>query len=168
LRTFAATALLLMGCRSDLGQLEAVEVRRAWVEDAELTSLALIGGGCWGDGTLVVLGQEGERLEQPVDLRGGMVGFVLDVTREEPELWLELPDEPVTADQLLGGYRGSGEEVVIIAGLEVRHLRNEHGVGIDQASLALGLGVMFAYEWLRIRVDGDPVTGWDTGWLEER
>jgi hypothetical protein len=155
---------LLAGCKADLGQLESVEVREAWVEDAKLQSVALFGGGAWGRGTLVVHGQQGEWLEVPVTLRGGMLGLVFDFTREEPELRLELPDDPITADMLLGGYRGSGEEVVIGVGLEVRHLHNQHGVGIDQADLAVGVGVMFAYEWLRIRVSGDPLEAEDTGW----
>lgn len=154
---------LLTGCAPDLGALEAIVVRRAWVEDANLTSAALFGGGCWGHGTLVVLGQQGEAVEVPITLRGGMLGFAMDFTREEPALDLELPEDPVTADQLLGAYRGSGEELVIVAGLEVRHLHNEHDVGIDQADFALGIGVMFAYEWLRLRLDDEPELGWDTG-----
>jgi hypothetical protein len=159
-----ATLLPLAGCSPDLGWLEEVEVQRAWVEGAQLTSVAFIGGGTWGRGTLMIEGQQGERLTVPVTLRGGSLGGILDVSREEPDLFLELPDEPVTADQLLGSYRGSAEEIVVIAGVDVRHLHNEHGVGIDQASLALGLGIMFAYEWLRIRVDGDRHIVQDDGW----
>lgn len=153
--SLVVTLGLCLGCSPDLGWLEAVEVQRAWVEVDQLTSVAFIGGGTWGTGTMVVEGQQGEQLEVPVTLRGGTLGAILDATREEPDLFLELPDDPITADQLLGAYRGSTEEIVVIAGVDVRHLHNEHGVGIDQASLALGLGIMFAYEWLRIRVDGD-------------
>jgi hypothetical protein len=170
---------LLPGCTPDTSFLAEIEVREAWVEDLRLTSAALIGGPCWGRGELVIEGQGGEHVEVPVKVRGGMVGVALDFSREEPELWLELPDHPVQGDDLLGGYRGSGEQVTVLAGVEVRHLHNEHGVGIDQPSLTWGVGVMFAYEWLRLRLDGEPTgepagepTGepWsdaDTGWGEQ-
>jgi hypothetical protein len=160
----------LPGCAPDASSLAGIEVREAWVEHLRLTSAALIGGACWGTGDLVVLGQQGESVEAPLKVRGGMVGLALDFSREEPELWLELPEDPVQGDQLLGGYRGSGEQVTVLAGVEVRHLHNEHGVGIDQPSLTWGLGVMFAYEWLRLRLDGEPYGGprpdADTGWGE--
>lgn len=163
----ASALLLVTGCAPDLSTLEAVEVERARVVGTRLSSVALFGGGTWGTGTLEVDGSAGELLEVPVTLRGGTLGAILDLTREEPELQLELPDQPVTADQLLGSYRGSTEEIVVIAGVDVRHLHNEHGVGIDQATLAWGLGVMFAYEWLRIRVDGDRHLVQDTGWSSD-
>lgn len=153
----------LAGCAPDPSALAGVQVREAWVEDLALTSAALLGGACWGRGELVVLGLQGEQIEAPVTVRGGMIGAALDFSREEPELWLELPDDPVRGDQLLGSYRGSGEQITLFAGLEVRHLHNEHGVGIDQASLTWGLGIMFAYEWLRLRLDDEPAVGEDTG-----
>jgi len=159
----ALPLLLLLGCSPDLSELEAVEVHRASIVDTTLSSVALFGGGSWGQGTLEIEGSAGEQLTVPVTLRGGALGAIIDATREQPDFQLELPDEPITADQLLGSYRGSGEEVVIIFGVQIRHLRNEHGVGIDQASLAMGFGIMFAYEWLRIRVDGDRELYEDTG-----
>ena len=163
MRVLPLPLLLIIGCAPDLSALEAVEVERASVVDVHLTSVALVGGGTWGRGTLEVDGMGGEQLVVPVTLRGGALGAIMDFTREEPDLLLELPGQPVTADQLLGGYRGSAEEFVVIVGVDVRHLHNEHGVGIDQANLALGLGVMFAYEWLRIRVDGSRELAQDTG-----
>jgi len=159
--------LLLVGCAQDLSELEAVEVERANIVGVQLTSVALFGGGTWGRGTLEVDGLHGEQLVVPVTLRGGALGAIVDITRQEPDLLLELPQQTITADQLLGSYRGSAEEVVIIAGVDVRHLHNEHDVGIDQANLALGFGVMFAYEWLRVRVDGDRHIVADTGWAAE-
>ncbi|MFH1465859.1 MAG: hypothetical protein ABIO70_15840 [Pseudomonadota bacterium] len=162
--TLPLLAAALAGCSPDLTALAAVEVREAWIEDLALTSVALIGGACWGRGELVVLGQQGEHLEVPLKLRGGMVGAAFDFSRETPELDLELPDTPIRADRLLGGYRGSGEQITIFVGVEVRHLHNDHGVGIDQASLTEGLAVMFAYEWLKLRLDDEPSLGEDTGW----
>jgi hypothetical protein len=154
---------MLSGCAQDLSHLEEVEVRQAWVVGAHLTDVAVIGGGTWGKGTLEVLGMEGEELTVPVTLRGGSVGFAFDFSRSEPQLQLELPDEPVTADQLLGSYRGSGEEITVVAGVDVKHLHNEHGVGIDQACLAWGLGINFAYEWLNMRLDHSRTVYQDVG-----
>jgi len=165
--SWVLSMLLLVGCAQDLSELEAVEVERASILDVQLTSVALFGGGTWGRGTLEVDGLHGEQLVVPVTLRGGSLGAIVDITRQEPDLLLELPQQTITADQLLGSYRGSTEEVVVIAGVDVRHLHNEHDVGIDQANLALGFGVMFAYEWLRVRVDGDRHIVADTGWAAD-
>ncbi len=158
--------LALVGCAADIGHLEEVEVKRASIVGTHLSDVVILGGATWGTGTLEVEGMAGEQLSVPVTLRGGAVGAVFDFTRSEPDLQLELPDEPITADQLLGSYRGSGEEITIIAGVDVRHLHNEHGVGIDQACLAWGLGIMFAYEWLKVRVDPDRQIYSDDSWAD--
>ena len=160
-------ALLLSCADIDPGVFEGIEVEEAWLEEARLTSLALVVGRVRGSAELFVEGVDGELVSGPVALRGGTAGFMLDVVLTEFPLGdvpLQLPREEVMGEELLGRYRGRSASLVSGLGVETHHLRNDAGVEIDQAFLALGVGMMLGYESLTLRpVGADSGDTGDTG-----
>jgi hypothetical protein len=167
LAAFTALAAIVAstGCASPTtGDLQGLEVDRAWVENARIHSLSILLGSVQGTGEIHVEG-EGVEVTAPIQLNGGTVGISIDFSSEVPvgSFDLELPDGQVLGQELLGTYEGSAEAVVAIAGVEVRHLSNEHGVTIDQAFFSMGISMSAAYAWLRLLPSEAPVEEGDTG-----
>lgn len=156
---------LLLACAPvDPGLLEGLQVDSAWLDEASLRDVVLMGGTARGEAILHVMG-EGMELVAPVSLRGGAVGFGVDLANVSPigEFFLELPDDSVRGEELLGTYRGSLSSMVLLAGVEARHLHNDRGVGLDQPFLGFGIGMVIAFSWLQVELQDTPSLGWDTG-----
>lgn len=149
-----ALLLLLTGCADvDPGIYEGVEVEDAWLEGLRLSTMSMVLGFVRGQAELVVRGPEGQEVSGPVTLTGGTAGLSADLILTEfplADVPLSLPPEPLYGEQLLGRYTGSSMSLVTAVGVETHHLENEHGVRIDQASLAIGAGMMIAREWLTL------------------
>lgn len=144
------------GCLAVEGEpLQELSVQSARIDRLQLCTAALIGGGSEGKGLLLIEDTGGGEHEAAVELRGGTVGFVMDISWESPieSLQLELPEPGLSGDQLLGRYRGNSEAMVVVVGVEVRHLGNEHGVRVDQPFFGLGVNMMVAFEWLDLALD---------------
>ncbi len=162
---------LLLGCRDvDASFLADLEVQRAELEHIHVQTVAVLGGGLFGSGDLVIEASDGVEYIVPVEVKGGTFGLGLDLlpVGAVGGAYLELPDRRIFGDELFGRYKGSSQSFVAVAGVEVHHLRNEYGVVIDEPSLGLGIGVMAAGEWLTLRPridDLDRLRTIDTGGL---
>ncbi len=162
---------LLLGCRDvDASFLADLEVQRAELEHFHVQTVAVLGGGLFGSGDLVIEASDGVEYIVPVEVKGGTFGLGLDLlpVGAVGGAYLELPDRRIFGDELFGRYKGSSQSFVAVAGVEVHHLRNEYGVVIDEPSLGLGIGVMAAGEWLTLRPridDLDRLRTIDTGGL---
>jgi len=158
---------LLLSC-ADVDPLffEGVEVSSAWLEGARLSTGAFIIGRVRGGADLFVEDPQGSIVSGPVSLRGGTAGFTADLIMTEfplTDIPLQLPREALLGEDLLGRYKGSSASFVSAIGVETHHLENEVGVEIDQAFLAVGVGMMWGYEWITMApIDEDSDTG-DTG-----
>jgi len=160
--------LALFGCRDvDAGFLADVEVHRAEIERFQVQTVAVIGGGLFGRGDVVIEAVDGQEYVVPVEVKGGTLGLGVDLlpVGAVGRALFELPDRRVMGDELFGRYKGSSQPFVAMAGVEVHHLRNEYGVIIDEPALGLGIGVMVGGEWLtlRPRIDELPEFERDTG-----
>lgn len=158
--------LSLLGCRSvDADFLADVEVQRAEIERFNVQTMAVLGGALYGRGELVVESVQGDVFFVPLEVRGGTFGFGLDLLPlgAVGRATLELPDRRVMGNELFGRYKGSSMSIVAPLGAEVRHMRNEFGVGIDEASFGLGVGLMAAHDWLTLRPTIDTLVGRPTG-----
>ena len=157
---------LLAGCGlADPLAFEGIEVESARLEGARISTAAFIIGRVRGGADLVVEGTHGESVTGPVSLRGGTAGLSADLNMTEfplSDIPLQLPREPVMGEELLGKYRGSSASFVSGIGVETHHLHNEAGVEIDQAFLAVGVGLMWGYEWVTMSAIDEGDTG-DTG-----
>lgn len=141
--------MLLTACTADPLAYEGVQVEEAWMENVRLSTVALILGVVRGAGDLIVVSPDGQRVEGPVVIRGVTAGLSVDMILTEfplGEVPLQLPRGEVLGEELLGRYRGTSASLVSGIGVETHHLANEYEVEIDQAFLALGVGVMFGYE----------------------
>ena len=158
-------AVLVAACAPvDLGPLEDLQVEAAWIQEVQVRDMVVLGGTARGDGVLHVVG-EGMELAAPVELDGGVVGFGVDMANVAPigTFLLELPDAQVRGEELLGRYRGSLSSMVLLAGVEVRHLHNGRGVGLDQPFLGYGLGMVVGFTWLDLELQDTPTGALDTG-----
>jgi len=158
--------MLLAGCTADPLDYEGVPVQEAWMENVRLSTVAVILGVVRGAGDLIVVGTQGQRIEGPVVIRGVTAGLSVDmIITEFPlgEVPLQLPREEVLGEELLGRYRGTSASIVSGIGVETHHLKNEAEVEIDQAFLALGVGIMFGYEAFTIHPGVEEEDTGDTG-----
>jgi hypothetical protein len=151
------------------GDLEHLDVARASLRDVRLGTVGIVFGGTDGSGELEIVTTAGDTVVVPVHVGGGMVGAAMEIGATiDPTnaVELDLPPEPITADQLLGTYWGVSEAIVLGVGASDVHLENKHGVQLDKAWLSAGLGIMVDVRWLRLRVD-DAEAGADTGAPED-
>jgi len=150
--------LLLAACAPpEPGPIDGLRVLDAWIAGASLQEYVLLAGTAQGKGVLHVVGETGE-YTAPVDLGGGILGLGTDFAYAQPlgDWVLELPDDEVRGEELLGTYTGSMAGVVMLAGVEARHLDNDRGVGIDQPFLGLGVGLIVGFEWMKIKLEETP------------
>jgi len=153
---------LANGCLDvDGAELQSINVDSAVITSMNVCTIAFIGGTVGAEGSLVIENASGESRSYPVELFGATVGFAFNVGYSNPvvDLVLELPSAELTGDQLLGHYAGSAEAFVAGVGVEARHMENEHGVGIDQPFLGIGVGMMVAFEYMDMALHPDPEGG---------
>lgn len=159
-------ALLLAGgpsCRKHPTSLADITVDQASLHDVQFGTVAVLGGVVTGSGILVVRDIHGHQHSWPVALRGGVAGLVVDVNVSGPmqnnRATLRLPAERVSANHLLGRYRGMSGSFVTGVGIDGRRLRNKHGVVYEKSYLSVGVGVHGGFEWVRIDITGGPLIG---------
>ncbi len=163
-RAIAALALLCIGCKpvEVPPGLAGATIERAWLEDYEWVALGVVGGGLDGRAWLYAEGSDGVLYEQYVEIRGGLAGFAVEVTfASEEHLELDLPPAPITGDDLFSRYRGSFEAFVVGFGFASLHLKNEHGVEIDDDGLAFFMGISVSAAWMQL-VPAEPPPEPDT------
>lgn len=161
-------ATCLLSCRGRPSGLEGIRASAAYLEDVQLISVGVVGGGVWGDGRLVVVSPDLPYAQAyPVELNGGMVGVVLEfdvdgvarINRAE----LNLPAPTVPANDLLGRYWGGSFGVTAGVGVDYHTLKNRRDVSFDTTLFSAGLGVMLSGEWLRISLaEAEPDQGTPT------
>lgn len=157
-------SLILAGCKPvDVPRgLASAQIERAWVEDYSWTALGIIGGGLDGDAWLYALDAQGELHEQYVELRGGLVGFAFEYTMGgDRTVELNLPPGPTTGADLFERYSGSFEAFVVGFGFASLHLKNEHGVELDDQGVGALLGLSISAAWLQL-VPAEPPPEPDT------
>jgi hypothetical protein len=166
---WALLAALLSGGCARLGrdELEHIDVASATLRDVELGTGGVVLGYNGGSGDLEIVDRSGEVFLVPVRLGGGLFGAALELSATvDPtnEAVFELPDEPITGDQLLGTYSGVGAGLAIGLGVTDGHLKNRHDVVLDKGWFTAGVSLMVDLRWLRIRVgEGDADADADTG-----
>lgn len=148
-------AWLLLGCRPvDSAGLQT-PLTRAWLENIDVRSLSLLGGAWGGRADLVMETAGGSEEARVVGLRGGMLGFGVEMipwASGAGTLPFRLPDGETVGDDLLGHYSGSRESVVVVGGVMVHHLHNEHGIEIDGPTIGTLVGLFFGSEWVTVDV----------------
>ena len=156
--------LTLLACQRGIDALPGVTAERAWLEDLDLATVAVIGGGVNGRGTLRVQTPDGRQATYPVELHGGVVGGVIELGVAGPfrvnQVELDLGGGPVSGSELLGRYRGWSGGLSIIGGFDHHFLRNRDGVSFDATPFQLGVSANIGYEWVHIgieRVEVEPV-----------
>jgi len=159
--------LAMVACSPQPPELPGVEADRAWIEDLDLGTVAVVGGVVTGQAMLRIE-DDGRQWGFPVELRGGVVGAVLElgVGFNWAPIELQLPRSDVPGDELLGTYKGFSGGLAIIGGFDGRSLKNKHGVRLRGSPFQLGLSVNASYEWLKIRLPEETGVGsesFDTG-----
>jgi hypothetical protein len=159
-----ALAVLAAGCRPDpVDTLSDVRVAHAELREAQLGGFGLIGSGFAGSADLVVEDPAGAEHVQPVDLAGGGVGLLIEMSLTFPgRVELELPHREVHGNELFGRYRGVREQFVMVAGTAWLHLENDDGIRIDDTTGGVGIAIQVSAAWLGITVHVDD-TGLDRG-----
>lgn len=144
---------LLLACATPPTSLRVAEVAAAELQGANFDNGSLIGGIVLGDALLVVEDVAGLVVTEPVAFRGTAISLGAETT-VDPELGgpipLELPDAPVSGEQLLGTYRGTAESLVVGVGVSARQLKNQHDVRLRELHLAVGVGTMVGVQWIRV------------------
>lgn len=149
--------LLLTACAHPPG-LKGISVESAQLSGLSLSTYASVGGVMHGDATLDIVDVDGEELSVPVDLDGGVFGFVFEVSTVvdfdiPTELDMSGAGQPVDGNQLLGLYDGGGASGVIGVGARGTGLKNEDDIEIERTWFAVGVAVFAGLEWLEITVD---------------
>jgi hypothetical protein len=152
--------LLLAGCvvegRDDW---EILPISRAWFEEFDKSSFALVGGVMGGDAVLAWDGAYGPGA-MPVRLGGGTLGlafeFMGDIEGHDGVVPIDLSrvNEPTVAD-VLGTYKGTGAAAGVIIGGATGRARNGRGASFSEGHFAVGMGVWAGFEWIIVR----PATG---------
>jgi MYXO-CTERM domain-containing protein len=152
--------LLLAGCvvegRDDW---EILPISRAWFEEFDKSSFALVGGVMGGDAVLAWDGAYGPGA-MPVHLGGGTLGlafeFMGDIEGHEGVVPIDLSrvNDPTVAD-VLGTYKGTGAAAGVIIGGATGRARNGRGASFNEGHFAIGMGVWAGFEWIIVR----PSTG---------
>jgi hypothetical protein len=163
--------LLLAGCvvegRDDW---EILPISRAWFEDFDKSSVAIVGGVLAGDAMLAWDGPYGPGA-MPVRLGGGTLGlafsFMGDLEGHDGIVPIDLSrvTDPTVAD-VLGTYKGSGVAGGVLIGGARGRARNGRGASFQEDHFALGLGFWGGFEWLVVRpASGEQTltTPYDTG-----
>lgn len=179
---------LLLACSPQV-PLSEIEVASADLDGISATTIALVGGFTGGSATLSVVDTEGRHHSFPVDIKAGSAGALVEIDHTFDfgnSSALELPEEPLTADQLLGSYRGTEAALVVGAGVKGMSLENRHGVVLDKEFFAVGLSIYAGFEWAALSLgdnygetytweefvadsgfeawDSDELDSSDTGW----
>lgn len=148
-----------------------VPVTSARLERFSHARFAVVGGVVGGSADLVY-----NDLPKPLPVRysGPVVGAVLDVSFDvDPTnpVELQLPGEPVMLSEVLGTYSGGILNAGVGVGYDRQTLSNEAGVRIETDGLSFGVGLMVAFQSIRLIEDvpePDDTGGWwgttDTGW----
>jgi hypothetical protein len=151
----------LCGCQGAGGTFDDVPIEEAWLERFDLSSIALLAGGVWGDALLGFVEPGGNVGSVPVRLGGGRAGLAIDLSWDveghEGAVEIDLTDvgEPSVHD-VFGTYEGSGSGGALIIGGSRRRLRNDAGVFLEEEHfVAVGLSMFVGYEWLTIREGGN-------------
>jgi hypothetical protein len=167
-------------CNADQGQWDHVAIEQAWLEEFDLSSLAIAAGTMQGDALLVFEERGGTLSSLPVRLGGGLLGVALDMSIDpeghEGSVDIRLSDvrDPTVGD-VLGTYHGTGGAGAVFVGGSRRRMRNNEGASFREDHFVIGLSFFFGYEWITIREGGDDAfvtvvdtydsgsTGTDTG-----
>lgn len=161
---------VLAGCQDVDGEVLDAPIVAARLERVNVRGLTLLGGSWGGKADLVVQPEVGREFTVPVSLRGGAFGLGVELVPYESGAFgvpLVLPEGEVTGNDLIGRYSGSSAAFAVLAGAEVRHLRNRAGVEIDAAFVPWGVSLFWGAEW--VAIDPREVvlptldTGTDTG-----
>ena len=140
------------------------DVSSATISESSIAQIAVIGGSLQGTGLLIAERENGDTCETPVALEGGMFGLVVDFIDVLFIAPLEIPEGGVDGAALFGHYDGTSASSVAMGGVTTKHLKNGHGVEIDQPSFGLGVGFGWAYSWLDISVaEGIEYDSGDSG-----
>ena len=142
--------------------LAIAQIERAWVEEYEWTAMGLLGGGIDGHAWLYAVDTDGDLHEQYVELRGGLAGFAFEFTVSGGRtVELDLPPGHTTGADLFGRYSGSFEALVVGFGFTSLHLKNDHGVQLDDQGLGMLMGLSVSAAWMQL-VPADPPPEADT------
>jgi hypothetical protein len=139
------------------------EIASARIAEGSLWRFAILGGGVSGTGLLFATGSDGTECETPVAFEGGQIGAAIDIVDVLFDASLELPQSGVSGAGLFGTYDGTSASSVALLGASTTHLVNGHGVGIDEASPAMGLGFSVAYAWLTMSIYEGDLYAYDSG-----
>ena len=156
--------LLALGCKpvEVPPDLAGAHIERAWVEDYEWAAMGVIGGGLDGSAWLYAEDNEGVLHEQYVELRGGLVGFAFEFTFGGGRtVDLVLPPGDTTGADLFRRYSGSFEAFVVGVGFASLHLKNDHGVQLDDQGIGMLMGISVSAAWMQL-VPAEPPPPPDT------
>jgi hypothetical protein len=143
--------------------LAAAPIERAWLEDYQWTASGFIGGALTGHAWLYAVDTSGRMHTQYVQLRGGLVGFVFELTGSGGRtVALDLPPAPIFGADLFERYEGSFEALVVGFGFASLHLRNAPGVELDDQGGGYLIGLSVSYAELRL-IPAEPPPTPDTG-----
>jgi hypothetical protein len=137
--------------------LAGAHIERAWLEEYNWNTMGVLGGGLTGHAWLYAVDSQGGYHEQYVRLRGGLAGFGFEFTLGGDRfVELDLPPGDVTGAQLFDRYSGSFEAFVVGFGFASLHLKNEHGVELDDHGFVGPLmAVSISAAWMRL-VPAEP------------
>jgi uncharacterized protein (TIGR03382 family) len=158
---------LLLGCADPGDELARLRVADADLDNISMNTFAVIGGGITGNATLQVVDDQGTLWSFPVTLRGATAGAVVEFSRTMDfgsYRALELPDQDLTGDQLLGTYRGSGAGLALVAGGTGMDLVNPHDVVLDRSLLVMGVSAYAGSDWVNIQLGGTGGEDYDFVW----
>lgn len=164
--------LALLSCAAEV-PLSEIEVASADLVGISMTTAAVVAGGGGGSASLVVTEPDGDTHTFPVAIRVVTAGAVVEVDHTLDfgnDRALDLPEgERLTADQLLGRYRGVAGSLTVGAGVTGHRLRNRHGVVLDKAMFAVGVGIFAGWKQLHLSL-GDrygEVHDWEDFIIED-
>jgi hypothetical protein len=148
------------GCGADAGVWDGVPIEEAWLEEFDLSALAIAAGTMQGDALLVFEESGGTVSSLPVHLGGGSLGVAMDMSIDpeghEGAVDIDLSDvrDPTVGD-VLGTYHGTGAAGAAFVGGSRRRMRNGEGASFREDHFVIGLSIFFGYEWITIREGGD-------------
>jgi hypothetical protein len=159
-----AFASLAAGCGAR-GDLAALNVKSAALENFQLQTAAAVLGVVVGEADLVVTDTGDDKHAFPVTLGGPTFGVVLDVSAADEDLFgldgfgaaldLSGAGKDPSGAVLLGVYGGERAGFHLGVGITQHSLENQSGVKLDAAVLGAGFGFFAGPEWLTLDLDTD-------------
>jgi hypothetical protein len=161
---FCLGASLATGCGAGPLDLDAT-VKSASLSDAESLAVVILGGATWGEALLTFTDEDDVVRDVPIAFAGPSVGLLMDVHVMQSDFLfdgstkteLQLPDDPVTANDLFGLYDGGGGGLALGLGVCGLAIDNRASVRLVIEGPCGGVSIAHEENWLTLGVDGDVV-----------